>query len=418
MLFELSFVGHYPGYIQHLVRFWCEQKLAGRLYIVVSPEFLQQHLDILNITSSYSAKNVDFVAINQEEQAAIRARESMINIPFSLASRSFEWHLIDKYASSLRATQCLIMSFDNYQLPMALRAKLPCPFSGIYFRPTFHYSDFDNYVPSWKERLQQWRKKFLLSRILTHPQFLTLFCLDPFVIKHIDKFHSHVRAVHLPEPVQTYNNFKPELESLRKSLGILRGRRVFLLFGVLKKYKGTHQLLESISMLPSTLCQKLCLLLIGPLGSGFEDKTRIQTRITEISQSLPVQIITHDRFVPDREIQSYFQIADVILTPYQRHIAMSAILVRAAAAQKPVLSSDYGLMGEIIRYWKLGLTCDSTFPSKIAEGLTKFLLEEPMSFCDRRQMELFANQNSAEKFASVIFQNLGYQINDCTQKLL
>lgn len=296
------------------------------------------------------------------------------------------------------------MYFDTFQIPIAVGGKFPCSFSAIYFRPTFYYDDFEHYKPTRKDRLHHSYEKLLLSLTLRHQQLQTLFCLDPFVLKHLDKFNTAVRTVYLPDPVQIYSNSVTAREKLQKSLGIDAKRKVFLLFGLLDGRKGVHQLLEAVSLLSPSVCQKLCLLLVGPIDSGIESSVRAW--ISNISQSLPVQIVTYNQFIAECEIQAYFQLADVILAPYQRHVGMSAILVRGAAAQKPVLSSDYGLMGEITRRYQLGLTVDSTVPAEIARGLTQFLLESPDKFGDRTQMKSFGEQNSASKFASVIFQNL------------
>jgi glycosyltransferase involved in cell wall biosynthesis len=85
---------------------------------------------------------------------------------------------------------------------------------------------------------------------------------------------------------------------------------------------------------------------------------------------------------------------------------MSGTLVLAAAAQKPVLSSNYGLMGKLVQDYHLGLTLDSTQPREIAKGLTRFLQEPESVLCDRTLMKKFAEQNSAEKFADVIFNHI------------
>lgn len=403
IVFELGYTGHYPNYIQHLAKYWCEQELPGHLDIVVSPKFVQHHADVVDIASSYNHKSLNFLAITPAEEASLIPRKSSVN----RALRSFqEWNLLRKYATTLGATQCLLLYFDSFQAALASGAKLPCLFSGIYFRPTFHYSDFTDYVPCLKDRLQHWREKYIiLPQVLRHPQLQNLFCLDPFVIKYMEQFRSRARVVHLPDPVLSCNFPEQELEKFKESLEIDPGRKVFLLFGALYDgRKGIHQLLEAISTLSPTLCQKLCLLLVGQIGDT--DSSPIQTRIAEISQSLPVQVIVRNDFVPEQEVQLYFQIADVILAPYQRHVGMSGILVQAAAAQKPLLSSDYGLLGEITRHWQLGLTVDSTVPSEIAKGLTQFLLESPQGLGDRTKMKVFASQNSAERFASVIFQHI------------
>jgi glycosyltransferase involved in cell wall biosynthesis len=405
MLFELDYRGHHPGYVQHLIRYWCEQEFQGHLDILVSPKFMQLHSNIVDMALGCKQKNINFVAITQEEEAKLFESEKLANSFTGRIVRAFqEWDLLRKYAVSLGTTQCLIMYLDTVFLRLAFGAKLPCPFSCIYFRPVFHYSNFANYVPSRRERIWLLRDKICQARLLQNSQLKTLFCLDPIAVEQINKIDKKARAVYMPDPVQLYDCTEAQIDELRQSLGIDSGRQVFLLFGELTARKGIYQVLDAIEMLSPELSQKLCLLLIGPLG--LEEKELLQARIVEISESLPVQIIGRHEFITDREVQPYFQLADVILAPYQRHIGMSAILVRAAAAQKPVLSSDFGLMGEVTRRYSLGLAVDSTVPSEIAKGFSRFLLESPPSLCDYVKMEQFAEQNNAEQYTKIIFQYL------------
>lgn len=400
MLFDLSIYGHHPSYIQHLIRYWCNQKLSVNLNIVVSPQFIQVHSDVVETASECNQGNINFVAITQEEESALKSRKSAVSRNLRTLQ---EWDLFCKYASLLQATKGLIMYFDTCQLPLSLGIESPCLFSGIYFRPTFHYREFSNYLPSWRDRLQELREKFLLNRVLRHPQLQTLFCLDPFAVSNINKFHSKTRVVHIPDPVQI-QQYKFELGKLRESLRVQPGKQVFLVFGSLTGRKGIYQLLEAIQLLSPELCQKLCLLFIGEANST--DKALISSQIGSICQSQPIQIIEHYEFVPEQDVQAYFQLADVVLAPYQRHVGMSGILLLAAAVQKPVLSSNYGLMGEIVQRYSLGLTVDSTKPDAIAKGLTRFLIEAPEELSDHTKMKSFAEQNSIEHFASVIFQHL------------
>lgn len=397
MLFDLSIRGHHPNYIQHLIRYWSEQELSGYLDIVVSPRFLQEHADIVELAKDRDKDTIQFIAIAPEEEAALRSRKSKLNRIW----RNFqEWQLLRQYTSKLKATHCIILYFDTYFLPLALGATPPCSFSGIYFRPTFHYPRFSGYVPSRWDFWQQWQEKLLLSRILSNPRLKTLFCLDPFAVKHLEQFNGSVKAVHLPDPVEQYPDLK--LERIKEKLGIDRDRQVFLLFGALNERKGIYQLLEAILQLSPQLCQKLCLLMVGESSVA----PQLETEIAAVCQAKPVQIIRRYEFIAEQEVQAHFQLADVILAPYQRHVGMSGILLLAAAAGKPVLSSDYGLMGEIVRRFELGLTVDSTRPSEIIKGITQFLLTSPADLCDHTKMRTFAAQNSAEEFARVIFDNV------------
>ncbi|NEO98668.1 MAG: glycosyltransferase [Symploca sp. SIO2E9] len=399
MLFDLDLRGHHTVYIQHLLRYWCQQKIAGHLDIVVSPEFCQQHANIVDIAHNH--KNIKFVAIAPREQAVLKSLDSFSN----RILRSFqEWRLICKYAISLGTTQCLIMCFDPILLRVALGVKPPCPFSGIYFRPIFHYSDFTNYIPSWRERIWHWRDKLCLSRILDNSQLQTLFCLDPFAVKRLNKSFAG-KVIHLPDPVQIPNKSQLQPENLRESLGIDSHRQIFLLFGSLTRRKGIFQLLEALLLLPSNLCQQLCLVLSGVPYPQAEQEL-IESKITAVCQSQPVQIISSYQFIPEQDVQTYFSLADVILAPYQRHVGMSGILLLAAASQKPVLSSDYGLMGELVQSYKLGLAVDSTVPAEIAKGLREFLLKSQSKLWDSSSLKSFVEQSSVERFARTIFQYL------------
>lgn len=398
LLFDLSIYGHHPSYIQHFIEHWSQQKSLDSLDIVVSPKFLQAHADVVEKAKKCNSA-INFVAISAAEEANLKARKSSINRNI----RAFqEWDLLCEYATSLQANKCLIMYFDTCLLPLALGRKSPCSFSGIYFRPTFHYSELSNYLPSRNHRFQQWREKFILKRVLRRSSLQTLFCLDPFAIKYINSLCRQAKAVHLQDPVILPAINLPQT-NLKQSLEIDNDRQVFLLFGALNGRKGIYQLLDAIVLLPREICQKLCLLFVGEANPT--DKALIEAKIKIARQAKPIQIITQYEFVSDLEVQAYFQLTDVVLAPYQHHVGMSGILLLAAAAQKPVLTSNYGLMGELVGQYSLGVAVDSTIPEQIAQGLTHCLVEST-DLGDRTKMLAFAAQNSPEKFAQTLIEHM------------
>ncbi|MEB3280496.1 MAG: glycosyltransferase [Lyngbya sp.] len=400
MLFDLSVKGHHPIYIQHLIQYWHKNSLSGQLNVVVSRRFFQEHRNVVDWAETHSPSQVKFVGISPEEEAALNSRKSKIK----RSLRNFqEWEIFCKYAEKLAASHALIMYFDTCEFPLALGRRSPCPFSGIYFRPTFHYpQELTNYSPTQQERWQQWREKLLLSRILRHPKLQNLFCLDPFAIDHLNRFKTHVKAIHLPDPVEQIEPEKLPSSLLKEQLGIDPERQIFLLFGALTQRKGIYQLLDAIASLSPELNQKICLLLVGESNIA----TSLDLKIARLCQEQPVQIIRRYEFISDEEIPAYFNLADVVLAPYQRHVGMSGILLLAAAAAKPVLSSNYGLMGEMVKRHQLGLTVDSTIPSEIAQGLIRFLQDDSEKLGDHSKMRSFAQENSAQAFAELIFKHL------------
>jgi glycosyltransferase involved in cell wall biosynthesis len=401
MLFSPWCYGHYASYLKHLIYYWKQWMLPGTLSIVVSPQFIYEHNDVVALATTYNALGehggIIFFTMTIQEQNDLESRTTSWDRAFQ------QYQLVKKYADQLEATQILYMYFDSCQLPFIMGFKLPCPFSGLYFRPSFHYSLFPNYVPTWKERMQQLRERVFLSRLLVHPQLKTLFCLDPIAVDSINKLGKQIKSVCLADPVEVEGFSHERVSQFKKKLGIEPGRRVFLSFGRLTDpRKGIPQLIKAVSLLSPEFWGKICLVFAGePHGVG-EDI--LESWLAPIRQIQPIQVIALYGYVPESDVQLYFQVSDIILAPYQKHVGMSGILLQAAAAQKNILSSDYGLMGEIVKRYSLGLTVNSNKPDEIAKGLTKFLLDSFDSVCNFNQMKYFAEQNSTEQFAKTIFQ--------------
>jgi glycosyltransferase involved in cell wall biosynthesis len=398
LIFELNHLGHHAGYLQHLVKYWCAQQSIGHLDVLVSRQFADKHPQIVALGDNQP--RIKFILITPEEQAQLVESNSLEHSFNGRIKRAFqEYQLLSRYTKALGTTHCFLMYLDTMLLRLAIAKKMPCRVSCIYFRPFFHYPNFPNYTSQAREWLWYWRDRFCLPRLLNSPNLDTLFCLDAIATEELNQMGKSAKAIDLPDPVQIYSHPDSEIAQLKKSLAIEPSRKVFLLFGALSRRKGLFKLTEAIATLTSELGQQVCLLLVGPIST--KDREKLETDLAKIPDS--VQIIRVHRFITDEEIQPYFQIADVILAPYQRHIGMSAILVRAATAQKPVLSSDFGLMGEITRRYQLGLTVDSTIPAQIAEGICRFLQASPEALCNSNKMKQFARINQAEKFAEKIF---------------
>jgi glycosyltransferase involved in cell wall biosynthesis len=403
MLFDLAVGGHHGNYLQHLIDRASQKEFGGAIDIVVLPQFAEIHQDTVAAIDRAKQQSIDvnLVAISTAEATTLGSRNS----GRSRAHRNLqEWQLFCKYAQALQATHALLMYLDTCELPLAMGLQSPCPFSGIYFRPTLHYPMFANYHPNFKGKLQQWRERLTWGRILNHPQLETVFCLDPFAVTALVAQHQNTKIVHLADPVQLAPSRSLDLTTLKTQLGIAAQRRVFLLFGGVDGRKGIYQLLEAIELLSPEVCEQFCLLIVGQPHPT--DQVNIHQKITALCETRQLQAIEHCEFIPEVEVLTYFQLADAILAPYQRHVGMSGILLLAAAAGKPVLSSDYGLMGELARRYQLGLVVDSTQPTEIAKALETLLTASPHTFSNPSQMKLFAEQNSIDLYASTIFEHL------------
>ncbi|MEM6611733.1 MAG: glycosyltransferase [Cyanobacteria bacterium P01_C01_bin.72] len=399
LLFDLGLGGHHGNYIRYLIEFWLAEGIPSSLDIVVLPQFLQLHQDVVAAIPSQERERLRIIPIKAAEAAQLKPRDTFKHRTW----RNFqEWDLMCHYAQLQQATECLMMYFDTCELPLTLGRPAPCPVSGIYFKPTFHYGNFPGDQPSRSETIQRWREKLTLPRILRHPQLKTLFCLDPSAIAPLQEFNPTAEIVYLPDPVEA--NPKQDKDSqLRQSLNIAPDKIIMLLFGAIDGRKGIFQLIEALEQLPREINQRLCLLLVGAINEA--DRRAITPRIEALRKS-SVQIITKYQFVTESAVPEYFQLADLVLAPYQKHIGMSGILLLAAAADKPVLSSQYGLMGRLTKQYGLGIEVDATAPLEIALGITQFVLNYPQSPGDAVKRRQFAHEHSVQDYAATIAQRL------------
>jgi glycosyltransferase involved in cell wall biosynthesis len=172
----------------------------------------------------------------------------------------------------------------------------------------------------------------------------------------------------------------------------------------LTERKGISKLLQSLWLLNPEDYQNIALAIVGEASP--DQREKIETQIVSLCHKFPIQIYRNYQFVPEADVQAYFEVSDLILAPYQNHVGMSGILILAAAKQKPVISSNYGLMGEIIQRYQLGLAVDSTDPQSIAQGIQRYLNNQSQVLWNQETMQQFALQNTAEKFASTLLQVL------------
>jgi glycosyltransferase involved in cell wall biosynthesis len=397
-LFDLAVGGHHGTYIWHLVKHWSQAEVPATLNIIVSPPFLEQHVEVVELVRQNPTKAIHLVAISVDEFAGIQDQTSIVKRAFA------EWKLFCQYAQQLNADQGLLMQIDHLQLPIVFGERAPCAIAGIYFRPTFHYVQFSSYTSTWKDSIRRWRQKLLLALALQSGQVNALFSLDPFAPKAIARFASGVKVTHLADPVTPQTIEPLRFNSLRNKLEVEQERQIFLLFGKLDPRKGTYQLIEAIRQVPRDLSQKLCLLLVGQIPAS--EQAKLKQRLSELSAQTPIQLIIQDEFVPESEMPLYFQMADVVLAPYQRHVGMSGILLQAAAAQKPVIASEYGLMGELVQRYQLGLVIDSEQPNAIAQAIAQLLDAGASSVTNLNKMQEFVEQNHSEKFVSTLVSHL------------
>ena len=417
LIFEPDASGHHPGYLYHLIINFLQNDYSYKLIVLVSPDFFIKHPQILQKTIS---PRVQWMKFSQNEFTEWLK-------PKSVFKRSIlEWDIFCLYAKKYNSILGFFMYIDYLQLAILTQPPPPCPISGILFRPTLV-----NYpANSFTERMNYWRKNITLKFFMKNKNLDSLFNLDCFATDYMKENWHTEKVQFLPDPVQVYPTTKTKSE-VKERLGIDESKIVFLIFGYLDSRKGIADVMEAIGKISREKSKNGCLLIVGPWEEN--ERKLFDIQLPKIKQITDFQIVVRDIFVKDEDIQQYFKVADYALALYHEHFGMSAIMVRAAAAQKPLISSNFGLMGKIVVENELGITVENDLKEifemlleneednrKDAKAQIIEKTEEMDSFVehdnlrdsktkriigDKEKMKAFAELNKAENYAKVILEH-------------
>src|SRR5487761_1507818 len=219
--------------------------------------------------------------------------------------------------------------------------------------------------------------------------------------RHAARFYragSKVRAV--PDPVYPLAPGVDGDNVLADSLP--RGRVALLLFGHLTERKGTLTLLESLRLVPEHVAARPTVILAGKVDPAIADRVAaLRQQLDFLQPNLVLTLV--DRRLSTGEIGALVARADAVLAPYQRFVGSSGVLLWAARAGKPLLTQDFGLIGPLVRRYRLGLAVESDQHEALAAGIVRIVQEGPDRFIDPQEARRFVLRNAPDRCAALVF---------------
>ncbi|MCZ6777237.1 MAG: glycosyltransferase [Ignavibacteria bacterium] len=203
------------------------------------------------------------------------------------------------------------------------------------------------------------------------------------VEKDLKAIRPKARYKKVPHPV--YNMFGRAIDKqeARSILG-LRAAGVVLFFGYIRAYKGLHVLLDAASKFIRTL--DIHTLVVGEFYDH-EEKYRKQIR----GLGLDRHVTINADYVPNEKVGIYFSAADVVVLPYIS-ATQSGIAQIAYNFDKPVIATDVGGLGEVVRDNITGFLVPPNDPDALADGILRF-------FAEKKEAAFIANvQKEKQKY--------------------
>ena len=389
---EIEHHGHHPSYVRNFAKTWAEYKIQGELKFLVSAQFMQFHQDEVEFVRSLGECGLSI----EQLKCPLPERAG----PRKIADYWTAWNEFCATAKRWRASHGLLMYSDFFQLPVCFGKLSPCPLTAIYFRPTFHYRELTEYRPTLGAKCKAVRKAWLMKRFLRAPKVARVFSLDQLAVDYMNtKMAQGAKVEFLPDAFAQFEHGAQEIDKIRSGLAIEEGRAVLMLVGILDRRKGVVELLKACGRLPADIAARICVVLIGRLAD--DCRPEVLELTARLGQESAVQVILRDQFIPEADLQVYYNVADVILATYQKHMGSSSALIRAGLAGKPVLASNYGLLGELVRRRKLGRVVDAGDSQSLVAGIISSLGDWEGCF-DPEKAKQFYQENTPAQLAECL----------------
>lgn len=236
--------------------------------------------------------------------------------------------------------------------------------------------------PSLRTLLANVARYTMLSRSkLFHKVFILNDGKSTDTLNH--KFHTD-KFEYLPDPFVPISS---KGFDYRKEYSISEDKTVFAHFGSLTRRKGTIDILNAIHNVSKERLSKYVFVFAGRVNQ--EIKEEFFSLISQVRNN--TTIIVKDEFCDFEYISSLCKTANAILIPYRDTCKSSGLIGYASQFSVPVITYSSGLLGELVRKYKLGIEMESI--TELPDALRKIqenLCTKPTNaYCLANQVGMF-----------------------------
>ncbi len=174
-----------------------------------------------------------------------------------------------------------------------------------------------------------------------------------------------IKNIVLPHPIYNHFGEKRDKEEAIEQLGLLKGFKNLLFFGLIREYKGLDILIDALSHLDNTYQ-----LIIA--GEPYGDFEPYQEQIDNSPAKERIKLF--NRYIPDSEVPLFFSSADLVVLPY-RSATQSGISAICYNFEIPMVTTDVGGLKESVGERGTGIVVDKPDGREIARGINSFFTE-------------------------------------------
>ncbi len=284
---------------------------------------------------------------------------------------------LDEFASRLFRGASL---WGGYAQPMKMQLR------GIYHRP--------RPLDPAQGGIGNMIKRLGYRRLVGQGAFARLGILDEFLVEQSKGASDTAPMTWMPDFWRPMNLVARD-ES-RTAMQVPDGAMALLFFGVSHRRKGLDL---AVAAMERCADERAFLLLAGRQDHDPALASRIG-RLVEDGRA-----VVHDRFLSEDEMSMAFSASDRVLLPYRSHYGSSNILSTAASVLRPVIASDFHLIGKRVIEHRLGVVHKDRDATSLGQAIDRSLAASSDEFSEWVDgMTSWAAKTSPEAFGKSVLE--------------
>lgn len=329
LIFDLELSGHHIEYLHHLY-IGAGTKINENFVFAVPEDFI--HKSSSRTWPEY--KNIKFYFI----------KSSKINkCSGNLLYSSFNsCKLLSEVNNDVKSDKIFLIEFMRF-----------IPFISLFLNKKIFVSGI-----IYKIYLYQWKHFNFLNKVMSILKYEIIskskvikkvyILNDEFSANYLNKIYDSKKFIFLPDPFVVISNGIVDIYTSK--LKIDNDVQIILHFGAMSDRKGTLEILKMISLMDLNLRKKYLFVFAGKVGSDI--KVEFYKLYNELIETSNIEV--YDEFCSFELLGSLCEAANYILVPYKLTFLSSGILGYAAQYKTPVIGPRDGLLGKLIKQYRLG----------------------------------------------------------------
>ena len=286
-----------------------------------------------------------------------------------------------EYVDRRGAADHLLHVYTDALLPrLAVHRRFSTPVSVILFYPRLHYPKAFGTQLGRLELAKAAAKEMVVAAWRARSDAHAVFTLDEEAARRWGAGRG-APAYWLPEPTVPRVGISPSSQE----------RSGCILYGTLAARKGLDLVADALTLGPTAVL----LTIAGEPEAAFLPE--LDAHVSNMMRS-GVQVDLRARRHGENEGLRALASAQCALLPYPCHDGMSRVLVEACSVGTPVVTHDRGLLGHLVREYKLGLAVDCRNPRALREAILALAGERADTTSYDHALTSFAARFSQERF--------------------